>query len=375
HPDWEARLAHWESQDQRRFLQVSAGVDFYSNDYLGLAQSEELRTRIREAEEEFALPAHGATGSRLLSGQSTLAEEVEAELARWLQADAALFFNSGYTANLAVLSTLPQKGDTILYDQYAHACLKDGARLSLAQRFSFRHNDLADLRKKLAKATGTVYVVVESVYSMDGDQAPLLALADLCDEVGAVLMVDEAHSTGLWGHQGSGLCVELGLTDRVPVRIHTFGKAMGTHGAAVAGHPVLREVLINSARSFIYTTAPPPQQWVAVREAVRFLAKHHPSLFQRLQNVILHFQESISLVDLGEGPAMLDSQSPIQGLIVPGNEACRAMAQKLQAAGFAVRPILSPTVPKGSERVRICLHSYNTEDELDRFAEALSSGK
>jgi len=364
HADWEARLSHWESHDQRRSLQVSEGVDFYSNDYLGLARSTELQERIRQVEEDFAHPAHGATGSRLLSGQSPLAAQVEAELAHWLQADAGLFFNSGYSANLAVLSTLPQKGDTIIYDQYAHACLKDGARLSMAQRFSFRHNDLPDLRKKLAKATGTVYVIVESVYSMDGDQAPLPELADLCDEVGAVLVVDEAHSTGLWGTTGSGLCVALGLADRVPVRIHTFGKAMGTHGAIVAGHPVLREVLINAARSFIYTPAPPPQQWLAVREAARFLKEQHVARFTELKKIIRFFQEEISRVELPKGMLLLPSDSPIQGVVVPGNKACREAAHVLQKDGFAVRPILSPTVPKGSERVRICLHTYNTPEQL-----------
>ena len=368
HPTWQQRLEAWTAEDRRRAMAVTEGIDFYSNDYLGLARSQTLAERIAGAEQAYGAATHGSTGSRLLSGHSALAESVEKELAAWLQGPAALFFGSGYLANLAVLSTLPQKGDTILYDQYAHACLKEGARLSLADRFSFRHNDLDDLRKKARRAKGTLYLVVESVYSMDGDQAPLVELVAEAEALGAVLVVDEAHSTGLWGAQGAGLCVELGLADRVGVRVHTFGKAMGVHGAAVVGHPALREVLLNAARSFIYTTAPPPHQWLSLREAVRFLATEHAVRWPQLQQVIQQYQEATERVALPDGTQVLTSDSPIQGLVVPGNGAARAAAGALQTAGFAVRPILSPTVPAGTERIRVCLHTYNTPEQLSALA-------
>ena len=360
---WRKRLHDLEQKNLRRSLAVPTGIDFFSNDYLGLARSPELAKQIELAIQAFGQPSHGATGSRLLSGHSALADEVEAYLAKWLGAESTLFFGSGYGANLAVLSSLPQKGDTILYDQYAHACLKDGARLSPAQRFSFRHNDLDDLSRKAQRATGILYVVVESVYSMDGDQAPLAELVAWAEAHDAVLMVDEAHSTGIYGQAGAGLAVELGLADRIAIRVHTFGKAMGTHGAVVAGSETLRSLLLSTARPFIYTTAPPPHQLLAIREAVKYLQKQ-PQLAEELQATIQHFRTEVSRLKLPPSIHLLDSQSPIQGLVTPGAEAARDAARALQAAGFAVRPILSPTVPTGTERVRICLHRYNTPQEV-----------
>ncbi|NJM94490.1 MAG: aminotransferase class I/II-fold pyridoxal phosphate-dependent enzyme, partial [Cytophagales bacterium] len=175
--------------------------------------------------------------------------------------------NSGYAANLALLSALPQRGDTVLYDERAHACIKDGVRLSAAERFAFRHHDLDDLRRRLAGARGRRYVVVESIYSMDGDAAPLGELAALCREQEAALVVDEAHSTGLYAAGGAGLVSALGLGDDCLARVMTFGKALGGHGALVCGSAALCAFLVNFARPFIYTTALPPHSLLAIREA------------------------------------------------------------------------------------------------------------
>jgi 8-amino-7-oxononanoate synthase len=343
-------------------------ADFTSNDYLGLARSEVLAVRIRVASD--SLSRNGATGSRLLAGHSALADEVETYLSRFYQAEAALVFNSGYDANVGLLASLPQRGDTLLTDELIHASLIDGARLSYATRHRFAHNDLTDLEQKLQAAQtsdGQTFVVVESVYSMDGDEAPLPALAALCDHYGAALIVDEAHASGVYG---AGLVVAHGLQERVFARVHTFGKALGVHGAAVVGPSLLRQYLINVARSFVYTTALPPHSLAAIHCAHEYLT-NVPDKVDRLHQRIAFFRETA----LRLAPALpwLQSASPIQGLVVPGNEAVRAVARAAQAVGYDLRPIVSPTVPPGQERLRICLHSYNTETEIEGLIRLLAS--
>ncbi|UHG91573.1 aminotransferase class I/II-fold pyridoxal phosphate-dependent enzyme [Spirosoma oryzicola] len=342
-------------------------TDFCSNDYLGFARSAALKAHIQEAESLNTGTQNGATGSRLLAGQTALADHVEQELAQFYQTESSLIFNSGYDANLGLLACLPQAGDTLITDELIHASMIDGARLSYAHRLRFRHNDLYDLQSKLQQATGDgqsgqVFVAVESIYSMDGDQAPLAELVDLCERYGAALLVDEAHATGVYGPNGEGLVAALGLTDQVLARVHTFGKALGVHGAVVVGPAVLRDYLINFARPFIYTTALPPHSLLAIR-----CAHQHVSILgegrQQLHNRISYFrQQAASLLPETNWTA---SQSPIQCLIVPGNEQARQVAEEAQRAGFDVRAILSPTVPSGQERLRICIHLFNSFDEID----------
>ncbi len=347
-----------------------AKTDFCSNDYLGLARNPVLHAQIEEAYGRENHPANGSTGSRLISGNSLLAVALEDELAGLFRAEGTLLFNSGYAANTALLSAIPQKGDTILYDEYSHASLKEGARLSFAHRFAFRHNDLQDLQRRLQRATGEVFVVAESVYSMDGDFAPLRELLDVCKRYGAHLIWDEAHSTGLWGTAGNGIACGEGLHDQIFARIYTFGKAMGVHGACVAGSRVLVEYLVNFARPFIYTTALPLHSLVAVREAFRFLAAR-PELPAALHAKIAHFQQAAGQHDLlGH---LIPGRSPIQALRVGGNEPTKRLAAGLQEAGFDVRPILSPTVRAGEERLRICLHAYNTDEEITGLARLLAA--
>ncbi|PRY40895.1 8-amino-7-oxononanoate synthase [Spirosoma oryzae] len=364
------RLATRQQDGSLRSLRVNGSfVDLSSNDYLGLARSSTLRSAIQQAVDQDSL-FNGATGSRLLAGQTELADRVEVELADFYRSERALIFNSGYDANVGLLACLPQKGDTLLTDELIHASMIDGARLSYAARHRFRHNDLSDLEQQLQRATGQVFVAVESVYSMDGDFAPLPELCALCDRYGAALLVDEAHASGVYGPNGEGRVVALGLQDRVLARIHTFGKGMGVHGAAVIGSALLRDYLINFARSFIYTTALPPHSLLAIREAHR-LVQRDSDIRHHLADRLHYFQTQV----VAQLPATrwTDSQSPIQCLLVSGNDEARRVALAGQQAGLDLRAILSPTVPIGQERIRICLHAFNTTDELDRLRMVLQT--
>ncbi len=357
----------------RQLRVVDALGDFCSNDYLGLACSPELREAIRQADLTYDDLKTGATGSRLLAGQTALAEAVETELAQFYQTETALLFNAGYDANLGLLACLPQRGDVLLTDELVHASMIDGARLCYADRQRFRHNDLNDLAEKLRdaalSASGQVFVAVESLYSMDGDTAPLPELCNLCDRYGAALLVDEAHATGVYGPNGEGLVVEMGLQGRVLARVHTFGKALGIHGATVVGPAVLRDYLINFARPFIYSTALPPHSLLAIREAHRFVQLQHERR-QQLRQQISQFRELVQ-AKLPQAK-WTNSLSAIQCLIVPGNDRVRAVAAACQRAGFDVRPIVSPTVAVGQERLRICLHAFNTEEEIQQLVEVLT---
>ena len=368
-PTMQQKMAERRAKGNLRSLpELDLPYDFTSNDYLGLARSVGLQQNIERRTKELGLPSHGSTGSRLLSGNSVFARELEQKLALLFRGEAALLFNSGYSANLALISSVAQKGDTILYDQLSHVCLKEGAWLSKAQSFAFRHNDLTDLEARLQKATGNVFVVVESVYSMDGDMAPLDEMATLCENYGARLIVDEAHSTGTFGQQGNGLVCELGLEDSFFARVYTFGKAMGVHGAALVGNADLIDFLVNFGRPFIYTTAMPLHSLVAIEQSFDFLAG-----MRNLQQVLRQNIESF-IVDFPQNESIerLKSETSIQPLLLPGNERARSMATRLQAEGYDVRPILAPTVREGEERLRICLHSYNTEEEIKGLCQILS---
>lgn len=349
-----------------RELKVTSGLkDFCSNDYLGLAQSQDLFDLVTQKIESLNLKQNGATGSRLLSGNSALTEQVEQNLAAIFKSESTLIFNSGYTANLAVLSSLPQKGDTIIYDELAHACIKDGARLSLAKRFSFKHNDLNDLEKKIKQSEGRIFIAVESIYSMDGDECPLYDLVLLAEKYNVSIILDEAHSTGVIGKNGSGYAVHLGLQDKIAVRIYTFGKAMGNHGACVVGSKNLTQYLTNFARPFIYTTASSPHSIITIDCAFDFLSKNI-----HLQNVLI---DKINLFNKHLIKERIKTSTAIQTILIPGNENVKLAAHKLQLKGFDVRPILSPTVQEGTERLRICLHSFNTDDDIKELAHLVST--
>ncbi len=356
------KLAQRKNSGQLRSLKVNSGmIDFASNDYLGLSQNLELIDKVATSYQK-AGASLGSGGSRLLTGNSSYIEHLEIFLAKVHQGESALLMNSGYVANLSVFSTIPQKGDTVIYDELIHACIKDGVRLSHANHYSFKHNDLTSLEVKLQKAVGTVYVAVESVYSMDGDEAPLKALVELCKHYNAHLIVDEAHSTGIYGKDGSGLCCALGLEKEVFIRIHTFGKGIGCHGACVIASTEVKDFLINFARPFIYTTAMPLHGIISIWEAYKYIAVNH-DIQEQLQSRIAFFRKKI--------PTSIESHSPIQIIIISGNEEVKKKALMLQKNGFDVRPVLSPTVREGRERLRICIHSFNSNEEIEKLGSLL----
>lgn len=349
------KLAVRKAQNAFRALQLPRGlIDFCSNDYLGLAGID-----LKRDGEETAVLAWGATGSRLISGHSPIAEQLEDFLAQFHVAEAALLFNSGYQANLGLLSCLSTRHDTLIYDQLIHASLRDGIQLAPAKAFNFAHNDVTDLALKLQRASGRKMVIIESIYSMDGDEAPIAEILAVCEKFGAQLIVDEAHATGVFGRAGQGLVVAQGLQDRVWARVHTFGKAIGAHGAVVVGSRLLKDYLINFSRSFIYTTALPDHLLVRVQLAYHEMTKGEKT--QLLHRNIDYFKAQLSSYSKLQ---FIDSQSSIQCIIIGGNSQTRNFSTLLQQAGFDVRAILSPTVPKGKERLRICLHAFNTIDEI-----------
>jgi 8-amino-7-oxononanoate synthase len=354
----------------KRTLSIPNGdlIDFCSNDYLGFARSLELKDRI-VARYSAITVKNGSTGSRLLTGNTDLAESTEQLLANFFGVAGCLTFNSGYSANLGFFSTIPKRGDTILYDELSHACIKDGCRLSLAKSFPFKHNDTIDLEKKILKAEGKVFIACESVYSMNGDLAPINELANLSEKHNANLVVDEAHSTGVFGQNGTGLVAEYGLTERVFAIIFTFGKALGIHGACIASSNEVKEYLINFARPFIYTTAPSNFDFISIEQALLALTNEQNERVERLNQNIGYFKSQLDI----KRPSQYDSPTAIQVVLTPGNFTTRKAANELVHKGFDVRPILSPTVREGEERLRICLHSFNTENDISAMAKCLNS--
>ncbi len=351
------RLAKRQHAGNYRSLKHEDGlIDFCSNDYLGFARSSALKQQV-DQELAYQHKQNGSTGSRLLAGNTDYAMQLENEIAQLHRCEAGLLFNSGYDANVGLFSSLPQRRDTVIHDELIHASVIDGIRLSNGNRYSFRHNDVQHLEEKLKRSTGRCYVAVESIYSMDGDAAPLTAIANLCEQYGAGLIVDEAHATGLFGY---GLVQELQLQEKVLARVVTFGKALGAHGAIVLGSALLVNYLVNYARSFIYTTAAPLHQLAAISKAYEMLREANEDI-QLLKQHIYLFKAAFQ----GESSIkLIDSKSTIQCIIIGDAQLTKLAASKLQQAGIDLRPILSPTVAAGSERLRICLHSFNTAEEI-----------
>lgn len=371
---WNQKLSNRVSQGNFRQLKVTTGmIDFVSNDYLGLARNNTLYELIKIRMDEIEIPnKNGSGGSRLLSGNSSLYENLESYLSGIFKSEAALVFNSGYQANLALVSAVPQKGDTIIYDQHSHVCLKEGAWLSKAESVMFAHNDLEDLARKLKLAKGDKYVILETIYSMDGDRAPIQEIVELCKMHEAKIIIDEAHSTGVIGERGNGLCCYQNMEDDFFARVYTFGKAMGVHGACIACSNQLREYLINFARPFIYTTALPAHSVVSIEQSFQFLERNM-HLQAVLNDLIGFFQTGIEQIADSKSDIFYPcSETAIQPLIIPGNDRIKSISERLGKRNLDVRPILSPTVKKGSERLRISLHIYNTKEEIELLLEALN---
>lgn len=349
----------------RELSAPGTGVDFCSNDYLGFA---------REAGREQKTPAQpmsaGSGGSRLISGNHPLYGALEQRLCEFHESGAALVYNSGYDANLGLLGAVPQRTDFVFYDERVHASIRDGLTLSRARCYSFAHNSIHALEERAHKVLGSevpegseVYVVTETVFSMEGDRPDLSALASFCSEHGFRLILDEAHATGVVGPQGRGAVAEAGLGDEVFARLVTFGKALGRHGAAILCSTPLRDYLLNFSRSLIYTTALPPSVLGEILEAYdRMAGPEGEERRIRLAENIARFRQEAG--DLGLSARFLPSEGPIQSWLSGDGIKARQQAAGLQQRGYQVKPILYPTVPRGMECLRFCLHSFNTSEEI-----------
>ncbi|PIF61170.1 8-amino-7-oxononanoate synthase [Flavobacterium sp. 11] len=355
----------------RKLPLSSKKIDFSSNDYLGFSQSEIIFKETHQHLITNNIIQNGATGSRLLSGNHKLYQETEDFIANFHKSESALIFNSGYDANVGFFSAVPQKNDLILYDELCHASIRDGIQLSNAKAYKFNHNDFEDLEKLILRNPNTnIYIVTESVFSMDGDCPNLEELVQLSDKYNCYLVVDEAHALGVFGTEGEGFVQMLGLQNHVFARIMTFGKGLGCHGAAILSSIELRDYLVNFARSFIYTTGLSPHSVATILVAYQHLKKDSASILKLRENIVFFNQEKNIL---GLKPLFVRSKSAIQSAIIPGNEKVKAIANLLQEKGFDVKAILSPTVPEGQERLRFCLHSYNSQQEISEVLRLLST--
>jgi 8-amino-7-oxononanoate synthase len=354
---------------------IRGGVDFSSNDYLGFAASETLFHQTHEYLVAHNLLQNGATGSRLLSGNHAVYATTENYIAQFHQSETALLFNSGYDANVGFFGAVPQRNDVILFDSLCHASIRDGIQMSAAKSYKFEHNNFENLEELIAKAkakqlsSSSIYIVTESVFSMDGDCPNLAELVQIAIDNDCYLIVDEAHALGVVGEKGEGLVQMLGLQDQVFARIMTFGKGLGCHGAAILGSESLKNYLVNFARSFIYTTGLSPHSVATIFMGYKQLASDDAVLFKLRKN-IAHFNQIKNM--LGVKPLFVYSKSAIQSAIIPGNDKVKMIANQLQNEGFDVKAILSPTVPEGQERLRFCLHSYNTKEQIEKVLTLLS---
>ena len=360
-------MAALEAGGLLRSLRPPAGIDLSSNDYLGLARHPRL---IEQFIEGVRREGCGSTGSRLLRGERQAFDDVERRFADFKGADRALYFSTGYLANLAVLTALPEAGDVILSDASNHASLIDGARLSRARTIVFPHNDVDAVRQALdgLPAGGVRFVVVESLFSMDGDVAPLAAYADLCAAAGAVLVVDEAHAVGVFGPRGTGLSEDIGV--RHPsdpyVTINTVGKALGASGAFVAAPAWAIEYLVQRARPFIFSTAAPPAIAAAVHASLD-LVRDEPERRARLLARSRYLRDALRAAGI-DAPA---GTSQIIPVYLGDNQRACLVAEALQRDGFDVRAIRPPSVPSGTARLRLSLNAELPEATLDRFVAAL----
>lgn len=335
------------------------GVDFWSNDYLSYTQFS-----INKNEGKI-----GSTGSRLISGNSNYTENVEKEISHFFKGESALLFNSGYDANLGLLSSLPQKNDIIFYDEHIHASMRDGIRLSNAKNYGFTHNSLIDLEKKLQLNTGNdgvKFVCIESLYSMGGDLAPLLAIIQLCEKHDAYLIVDEAHSGGIYGQHGEGISATLGFENRIFARVFTFGKAFGCHGAAVVGANDLKNYLINFSRSFIYTTALPQSSIQHISASLQ--RNEFVDLRKKLFENICLFRELCFKHNIS---SISEVNSPIQMIQIGNTQETIEKADFLRKNGFLIKAIVAPTVKQGDEAIRVCIHAHNTDKEIENLISLL----
>ncbi|KFF15329.1 aminotransferase class I/II-fold pyridoxal phosphate-dependent enzyme [Flavobacterium hydatis] len=358
-----------ENNALRQLPDTSASIDFTSNDYIGFSNSASIFNETHQYLIDNNCIQNGATGSRLISGNHILYKTTETFITQFHESESALIFNSGYDANVGFFSAVPQRNDVILYDELSHASIRDGILMSNAKSYKFNHNDFEDLEQHILKhQNAIIYIVTESVFSMDGDCPNLEELVVLSEKYNCYLVIDEAHALGVFGEKGEGLVQFLGLHNRVFARVMTFGKGLGCHGAVVLGSEELKEYLVNFARSFIYTTGLSPHSVGTIFIAYQQLEIEKETIEKLRQNIV-YFNQQKKL--LGLQPLFVRSKSAIQSAIIPGNENAKAVAKKMLDKGFDVKAILSPTVPEGQERLRFCIHSYNSEEDINKILELL----
>jgi 8-amino-7-oxononanoate synthase len=350
-------------QAQFRALERREGtpaVNLYSNDYLGLSDDPRLKQAVLEA--VASTDAVASTGSRLLSGNSRQWEDLESEFAGFAGTETALYFGSGYAANIGLLGSLLKPGDTVFSDAFNHASLIDGIRLSGAEKVIYPHGDLAFLERALrdhASRSGARLIVTESVFSMEGDIAPLAALLELASKYGAQLVIDEAHATGVCGPQGQGIAVDLGLEREMLAIVHTCGKALASIGAFVCGGSALKDYLVNRARTFIFSTAMPPYLAGHIHAALT-LARAAESERTHLRHMASSLRHALAAAGLDSGL----SATHIVPVILGGNEIALHVARELELGGFGVKAIRPPTVPAGTARLRLSLTTKITLDDI-----------
>jgi 8-amino-7-oxononanoate synthase len=360
-------LSALEARSQRRSLAEIQGINFCSNDYLGLAENPALRDAVAEAVRDTQRV--GGTGSRLLSGQTEAWRDLEDEFAKFAGTESALFFTTGYAANLGLLSSLVGKDDVIFSDERNHASLIDGMRLSGARKVIYPHLNLNALEDALRQEAGAPWrkvIVSESVFSVDGDIAPLVELSNLAEKYGAALILDEAHATGVHGPAGHGLAAAAGITSKVLAIVHTCGKALASAGAFVCGPTVLKEHLLNRARTFIFSTALPPYFAAQIASALRLAEGMNPD-----RASLLHHATTLRAALRSEGFDTSGTASQIVPVVLGHNDATLDAAEHLQREGFAVRGIRPPTVPEGGSRLRLSLTTRISPEELSRLVQSL----
>ena len=368
------KLQHRKQNFALRKLSLQSDlIDFSSNDYLGFSKLECIFDKTHSFLLDNDMKQNGATGSRLLTGNHKIYVETETFISNFHQSESALIFNSGYDANVGFFGCVPQRNDIILFDELSHASIRDGILMSNAKSFKFIHNDLEGLEQLIQRfhADGVeIYIVTESVFSMDGDTPELENMVALSQKYNCNIVVDEAHALGVFGEKGQGLIQNLQLQDKIFARIITFGKALGCHGAAVLGSIDLKNYLINFARSFVYTTGLSPHSIATILIAYKELDKNSTAKNELRMNIDF-FNQQKNILSIK--PLFVRSYSAIQSAIFPGNENVKTIAFDLQKKGFNVKAIVSPTVPEGQERLRICLHNYNSQKEISDLLQLLSN--
>jgi glycine C-acetyltransferase len=344
-------------------------INFSSNNYLGIANHPALAAAAKEAIDRYGC---GSGASRLISGNMTLHEELETKLATFKGTGAALVFNSGFQANTGILSTLTGEGDAIFSDALNHASIIDGCRLSRAKSIVYAHGDLDQLESalKLEVEAGRKLIVTETIFSMDGDEAPLDGIVELAEKYGAMVMVDEAHATGIFGSTGAGIVAKLGLGERVAVQMGTLGKALGGFGAYVAGSRALRELLINRCRSFIFTTSLPPAIMAMAMAAID-LVQQEPERREALWSNCRTLQAGLRELGFSTG----SGESPILPLVIGDAGKCMQFSERLLEKGIFAQGIRPPTVPPGTSRLRITLMATHTRAQIDRAIDAFKQVK